>query len=76
MVPVGNGARQGQIRFERDYLYRKLPGLNLVSMDFFERGARGLGKRIGHITYTQRAAFTVRTNLDLVMAHALMERGP
>lgn len=75
LVALGNGGREGQIRFERDYLYRKLPGMNLISRSFFEKDEQGPGERIGHVLYGGREAFTVRTRLDLAMAHVMLEQG-
>lgn len=75
LVPLGNGGREDQIRFERDYLYRKLPGMNLIARPFFEKGTPGPGERIGHVLYGDREAFTIRTKLDLAMAHVILEQG-
>lgn len=69
---VGNAGGESRIRFEREYLYRKLPGLNLVSMDFYRRWKSEMGGRIGHVVYAPRAVFTVRSGVDLAMARALL----
>lgn len=75
LVLLGNHGRQDQIRFEREYLYRKLPGLNLVTMAYHREHGTEMGGRIGHVVYTRRAAFTVRSLLDLEMAEVLLEHG-
>lgn len=74
LLPLGNHGREDCIRFEREYLYRKLPGLNLVSMDYHCKSGLEMGGRIGHVVYTQRAAFTVRSPLDLAMAEVILRQ--
>ena len=74
LIPLGNSAREDCIRLEREYLYRKLPGLNLVSTDYFKSAGMEMGGRIGHVVYTRRAGFSVRNALDLSMAKVIIEQ--
>ena len=74
--PIGTNAMKGQLRLERDYLYRHAGGAVLVRKSFYDtHAARPLEGRIGHIVLSRQAATAVRTPLDLKIAEAILEYG-
>jgi len=71
---VGNGTNIGCLRFERDYLYRKLYGMNLTSMHFFKRERRIVGGQIGHIVVDREVARVIKNSNDLMIANFLLSQ--
>ena len=56
------------LRLERDDLYRKVGGITLVDTNFFKKHNNITSGRIGHICMDQKAAFTIKSELDWVIA--------
>ncbi len=71
----GNGLQpwnlNSGLRLERESLFRRAGGLHLMKRDFFEREQSMLSGRIGHIFLDQKAAFTIKTEMDWKMAEFL-----
>ncbi|MBA7556873.1 hypothetical protein ES705_49596 [subsurface metagenome] len=59
------------LRLERENLFKRAGGLHLVRRDFIERGNKMLSGRIGHVMLDQKAAFVIRSEMDLQIAHFL-----
>jgi len=76
LSPVGTNEMRGQLRLERDYLYRQAGGAVLIRKTFYDNNAEHpLDGRIGHIVLSRQAATAVRTPLDLKIAEAILEYG-
>jgi glycosyltransferase involved in cell wall biosynthesis len=63
-------------RLERDSLYKKVGGITLINREYFEKRnnvIEGLSGLIGHINLDQKAAFLIKSKLDLKIAKALAE---
>jgi len=61
-------------RLERDELYRKVGGITLADTSFFKKEKTIIGGKIGHINLDQKAAFTIKSELDWVMANSLVSQ--
>lgn len=74
LAPVGTNAMKGQLRFERDYLYRHVGGAVLLRKSFYDsHSSRPLEGTIGHFVLSRQAATSVRTPLDLKIAEAILD---
>jgi CMP-N-acetylneuraminic acid synthetase len=71
---IGHSEQHQGMRFERNYIYRKLPGMTLTNTDFFRREGKEVGGVVGHITYDMRSAFCVRTAMELDVADFMVSR--
>lgn len=60
------------IRNEKDYLFRSIRGMSLVSLEHFAMTGKCLEGRIGHITMESESAMEVRTVRDLDIARFLL----
>lgn len=69
LVPISN--HQSILRLEREQLYNYVPGYTLCDIKSFNRTGQILAGKIGHISIDQKAALTVRTQLDLEIAEFL-----
>ena len=65
----------GGLRLERDDLYRRVGGLHIIKLDFFERERTMLKGKIGHIRLDQKAAFMIKSEFDWQIAKLLAEKG-
>jgi CMP-N-acetylneuraminic acid synthetase len=63
-----------RFRLERNELYRNVGGITLVDIRFFEREKSIIGGRIGHIILDQKAAFTIKSELDWIIASSLVSQ--
>jgi CMP-N-acetylneuraminic acid synthetase len=74
----GNGLRpwhlDSGLRLERQSHFRRVGGLHLIRRGFLERERNMLSGRIGHIIFDQRAAFTIRSELDWQIAQFLAQQ--
>jgi len=61
-------------RLERDELYRKVGGITLVDTGFFKKHKNIISGRIGHIHLDQKAAFSIKSELDWVIADSLISQ--
>jgi CMP-N-acetylneuraminic acid synthetase len=71
---VGHSEEEQGMRLERNYIYRKLPGMTLTNANFYFGERRAVGGVIGHVTYDAHAAFAVRTAMDLEMANFMISK--
>ena len=62
------------LRFERDYIYRKLVGLSLVDFNYYIRTKKYLSGRVGHIVLSDNAIFTIKDKLDLKIADFILNQ--
>jgi CMP-N-acetylneuraminic acid synthetase len=62
------------LRLERDDLYRKVGGITLTDTSFFKKEKTIIGGKIGHINLDQKAAFTIKSELDWVIANSLISQ--
>ncbi|MFV0423087.1 glycosyltransferase family 2 protein [Oleidesulfovibrio sp.] len=69
---VGNDMKYGGKRFEREYLFRAVPGLHLLTRSWYESNPNWLGDRVGHIVLAEDALHLVRTMRDLAVAQTLL----
>ncbi len=69
---VGNDLLYGGNRLEREYLYRAMPGLHLLTRRWFATHDHWLGDRIGHIVLAEDAQQVVRTPRDLALANIVL----
>lgn len=77
LTPIGTNVMKGQLRFERDYLYRHAGGAVLIRKSFYDTHFnRPLEGTIGHFVLSREAATTVRSPLDLKIAEAIFAHGP
>ncbi len=60
------------LRFERKYLYRKLLGMSLVTKKAYLEQKRELDGKIGHVVFSKKSAFTVKSSMDLDIANYLL----
>ena len=73
LAPIGTNAMKGQLRLERDYLYRHAGGAVLLRKSFYDsHSGRPLEGTIGHFVLSRQAATSVRTPLDLRVAEAVL----
>lgn len=59
------------LRLERENLYRRVGGLHLIRRAFLEKERNLLRGKIGHIVFDERAAFTIRSEMDWQVAQFL-----
>lgn len=59
------------IRLERDIIYRRAGGLNLIDVDFLKKNNATVGGKMGHVVLDQKSAMTIRTAFDLELAQAV-----
>jgi len=69
---VGNNQRYGGMRFEREYLFRAVPGLHLLTRGWYEKSPHWLGDRVGHIVLAGDALHVVSSARDLAVAETLL----
>jgi CMP-N-acetylneuraminic acid synthetase len=69
---VGNDLHTRSLRLEREYIYRKLPGMSLVDGAYFHKTQTVVGTRLGHVTLDPVSAVTVRDGLDLEYARLVL----
>lgn len=62
------------LRLERDELFRRVGGLHLIRRDFFEQERKILSGRISHVLFDQKAAFSIRSELDWEIAQYLAQQ--
>jgi len=65
---------KSSLRLERDDLYQMVRGFNLFSVSSLKTRGSLWGDVIGHVVLDQKTAFTLDSDLDLVVATALLER--
>lgn len=70
LVPLNNN--QSMLRLEREQLHNYVCGYTLCNLDLFFKTNQILAGRIGHIAIDQKAAFTLRSKLDLEIANYLL----
>jgi len=72
----GHGLRLWQedqeIRHERDTIYRRSGGINLISSDFLKRERKAIGGKMGHVVLDQKSALTIRSTFDLEIAKSIV----
>jgi len=73
---VGNSPDISSIYFEDQYVYRRVYGMQLVSLDFFKRANRCMGGRIGHIVFDPYEAMTIFNTSQLEIANFILEKKP
>jgi glycosyltransferase involved in cell wall biosynthesis len=69
---LGNNHQTNSLRFEREYIYRHLPGTTLVKIELFKNENKCIGGKIGHVIYDTSAARIVRSREDLYFANCLI----
>ena len=74
LQPLGNDSVNETLRYERNYIYRKLLGTSLVATDYFINNKKEMGGRIGHIVFTSTAAICVRNKSELAVANHVLEQ--
>lgn len=74
LQPLGNNYLKEGLRFEREYIYRKLRGMSLVSSDFYAREKKNMGGRIGHVVFDALGSVTVRNGLELEIANLILRQ--
>lgn len=62
------------IRYERDYIYRKLCGMHLLSADYYNNEKSGFDGKIGHVVFDPGASVTVRNRVDLDIANFILRK--
>lgn len=71
----GNGLQPWELnsglRLEREKLYHRVGGIHLIRRDFLEKERKMLSGKIGHIALDQKAAFTIKTEMDWQIANFL-----
>lgn len=71
---VGNTDFNDGLRFERDYIYRKVYGMHLVSFHFYQQEKKCLGGRIGHVTFDPIDTVTVTNAMELEIANFILQK--
>lgn len=66
---LGNNHQTNSLRFEREYIYRHLPGTALSRIDHFNRNHSCIGGKIGHVIFDDSASRIVRTRENLYLAN-------
>lgn len=66
LVPIN--VNQSMLRLEREQLHNYISGYTLCDLDLFLKTNQLLAGRIGHVSIDQKAAFTIRTQMDLEIA--------
>lgn len=74
LQPIGQNDLHSNLRLERDYLYRKVLGFHLVTVNFYNTEGKTFGGRIGHVMFDHSAAFAVRNRQELNIANYLLRR--
>lgn len=59
------------IRLERDIIYRRAGGLNLIDVEFLIKAKATVGGKMGHVVLDQKSAMTIRSAFDLELAKAV-----
>jgi len=62
------------IRYERDYIYRKLCGMHLLSAGYYNNEKSGFDGKIGHVVFDPGASVTVRNRVDLDIANFILRK--
>jgi glycosyltransferase involved in cell wall biosynthesis len=65
---------ESNLRLERESMYRRVGGLHLIRTDFLRDKQNMLSGKIGHITFDQKAAHVIRTELDWQIAQFLAKK--
>ena len=63
------------LRLERDELYRRAGGLHLINRDILFKKKDMLRGKMGHVAIDEKAAFKIRSNLDLQIANLIENNG-
>jgi CMP-N-acetylneuraminic acid synthetase len=63
-----------KFRLERDELYRNVGGFSLFDIGFFYKEKTLVTGRFGHIILDQKAAFKIRSELDWIIARAIVNK--
>ena len=63
--------RDKALRLERNQLYRKTGGLNVVWADYFLNADGVFGGVVGHVIVDQLSGFQIETTLDFQIANLL-----
>jgi len=71
---IGQRNLYNNLRFERDYLFRKVLGFHIVKRSFYEERGKTIGGSIGHVMFDPEAAYAVRDKNDLDVANFMLER--
>ena len=71
---ISNDTETNTMRFERDYVYRKISGLTVTNAEhFLSKSGEFVGK-IGHIEYDKQTAFRIETSEDFLIAAEIQKR--
>lgn len=60
------------LRLERDELYKKVGGINLVTTEYFKKNKTVIGGKIGHIQMPKLSEIALINELDWVMARGIV----
>ena len=63
-----------EIRHERDTIYRRSGGINLISSNFLMRERKAIGGKMGHVVLDQKSALTIRSTFDLEVAKSVVDK--
>ena len=61
------------LRLERDEIFREAGGLRLFRTTLLRQQGRTTGGRLGHVVLDQKAAVTIRSDIDWAIAIALLD---
>ena len=71
-VPIKAGSN---LRLEKDKIYRKTGGLNIVDKEYFEKNKVLTGKRVGHVLVDELSGMTIGSELSWNIAKMLLNSG-
>jgi len=70
----GNNRQSDSLRFERDYIYRMVYGMHLVSAGYYQKGKTGFGGKVGHVVFDALGSVTVKNRLELEIANLILRQ--
>lgn len=73
---IGNSPDMPNIYFENRYMYRKVYGMHLISMNFFQKTKQIIGGKIGHIVFDNYEAMTIFNKTQLEIANFILKVKP
>ena len=62
---------QSQLRLERNEIYKMVSGYLVRNISSYKETSQIFGKSIGHVVFDQKSSFSIRSDLDLIIANAL-----
>jgi len=70
LVPLVDG---GGLHMERDELYRRVGGINLIKTDFFLKHKKMIAGKIGHIQFDEFTSFQINSMIDWHLAETILK---